>query len=114
MFCQAGGNAVSTGRVSVRSFKMTGNAAGTRGVVGGKERDVTMMLEEMFGHKPHHNACDWLMGMSVGVAVGMMGALLVQSGGGKVKRTAHKMTKGAEHAVAQLDKMVTDFTEHKK
>jgi hypothetical protein len=115
MFCQVGGNAVSTGRVSVRSFKMTGNAAGTRGVVGGKERDVTMMLEEMFGHKPRHNACDWLMGMSVGVAVGMMGALLVQSsGGGKVKRTAHKMAKDAEHAVAQLDKMVTDFTEHKK
>jgi gas vesicle protein len=73
-----------------------------------------MMLEELFGHKPRHNTCDWLMGMFVGVAVGMAGALLVQSNGCKMKRTAHKMAKGAEHAVAQLDKMVNDFAEHKK
>jgi gas vesicle protein len=74
------------------------------------------MLEELFGHKPRHNACDWLMGMAVGVAVGMAGALLMQNGGSgcNMKRTAHKMAKGAEHAVEQLDKMVTDFTEHRK
>jgi hypothetical protein len=95
---------------------MTDSAAGARGVAPRKERDVTMILEEMFGRKPRHNGCDWLMGMLVGVAVGMAGALLLQNGGSgcNMKRTAHKMAKGAEHAVEQLDKMVTDFTEHRK
>jgi gas vesicle protein len=73
-----------------------------------------MMLEELFARKPRHNASDWLMGMFVGVAVGAMGALLVKGSGCNMKRTAHKMAKGAEHAVDELDKMVTDFVERKK
>ena len=31
----------------------------------------------------------------------------------QVKRTARKLAKGAEHAVTQLDEMVSDFVERK-
>jgi gas vesicle protein len=73
-----------------------------------------MLLEDLFARKPRHCASDWLMGMVVGVAVGAMGAMWMQSKGCKMKRTAQKMAKGAEQAVAELDKMLTDFVEHKK
>ena len=49
-----------------------------------------------------------------GLLLGMAaGAAAMNQNPRQVKRTARKLAKGAEHAVTQLDDMVSDFVERK-
>ena len=52
-----------------------------------------------------------LLGMAAGAALGAAGMMAMNQR--QVKRTARKLAKGAEHAVTQLDDMVSDFVERK-
>lgn len=54
-------------------------------------------------------AMTMLLGMAAGAAVGAAGMMAANQNPRQIKRAARKMAKGAEHAVMQLDKMVTDF-----
>ena len=54
-----------------------------------------------------------LLGMAAGAALGAAGMMAMNQNPRKVKRTARKLAKGAEHAVTQLDDMVSDFVERK-
>ena len=54
-----------------------------------------------------------LVGMAAGAALGAVGTMAATQNQRQVKRTARKLAKGAEHAVAQLDQMVGDFVERK-
>lgn len=73
-----------------------------------------MMMDMLFDRRPPHNAADMLMGMAAGAAIGAAGAMLAGQNQRQMKRTAHKMAKGAEHAVMKLDKMVSDFVDEHK
>lgn len=52
-----------------------------------------------------------LVGMAAGAALGAAGVMAASQNQRQVKRTARKLAKGAEHAICQLDQMVTDFVE---
>ena len=54
-----------------------------------------------------------LLGMAAGAALGAVGTMAMTQNQRQMKRTARKLAKGAEHAVAQLDQMVGDFVERK-
>lgn len=54
-----------------------------------------------------------LLGMAAGAALGAAGMMAMNQNPRRVKRTARKLAKGAEHAVTQLDDMVSDFVERK-
>ena len=54
-----------------------------------------------------------LLGMAAGAARGAVGTMAMAQTPRQVKRTARKLAKGAEHAVTQLDDMVSDFVERK-
>ncbi len=54
-----------------------------------------------------------LLGMAAGAALGAVGTMAMTQNQRQVKRTARKLAKGAEHAMSQLDTMVTDFVERK-
>ena len=54
-----------------------------------------------------------LLGMAAGAALGAVGEMAATQNQRQVKRTARKLAKGAEHAVTQLDDMVSDFVERK-
>lgn len=54
-----------------------------------------------------------LLGMAAGAALGAAGMMAMNQNPRQVKRTARKLAKGAEHAVTQLDDMVSDFVERK-
>ena len=54
-----------------------------------------------------------LLGMAAGAALGAVGTMAMAQNQRQVKRTARKLAKGAEHAVTQLDDMVSDFVERK-
>ena len=54
-----------------------------------------------------------LLGMAAGAALGMAGMAAMNQNPRQVKRTARKLAQGAEHAVTQLDEMVSDFVERK-
>ena len=62
---------------------------------------------------PVSSAAPMLLGMAAGAALGAAGALAATQEQRQMKRTARKLVKGAEHAVAQLDQMVGDFVERK-
>ena len=51
-----------------------------------------------------------LLGMAAGAAPS---AVAMNQNPRQVKRTARKLAKGAEHAVTQLDEMVSGFVERK-
>ena len=53
------------------------------------------------------------IGMAAGAALGAAGVMATNTSQRRMRRTARKIAKGAEHAVSQLDKMVGDFVEHK-
>lgn len=50
-----------------------------------------------------------LLGMAAGAALGAVGVMAAGQNQRQLKRTARKMAKGAENAVAQLDRMFGDF-----
>ena len=54
-----------------------------------------------------------LLGMAAGAALGAVGTMAMAQNQRQVKRTARKLAKGAEHAVTQLDDMVSNFVERK-
>ena len=54
-----------------------------------------------------------LLGMAAGAALGAVGTMAMAQNQRQVKRTARKLAKGAEHAVTQLDEMVSGFVERK-
>ena len=54
-----------------------------------------------------------LLGMAAGAALGAVGTMALAQIQRQVMRTARKLAKGAEHAVTQLDDMVSDFVERK-
>ena len=54
-----------------------------------------------------------LLGIAAGAALGAVGTMAMTQNQRQMKRTARKLAKGAEHAVAQLDQMVGDFVERK-
>ena len=54
-----------------------------------------------------------LLGMAAGAALGAVGTMAMAQNQRQVKRTARKLAKGAEHAVTQLDDIVSDFVERK-
>ena len=54
-----------------------------------------------------------LLGMAAGAALGAVGTMAMAQNQPHVTRTARKLAKGAEHAVTQLDDMVSDFVERK-
>ena len=56
-----------------------------------------------------HQPSNLLIGMAAGAALGAAGMMAANQNPRKVKRAARKVAKGAEQAVMQLDKMVTDF-----
>lgn len=56
-----------------------------------------------------HQTSNLLIGMAAGAALGAAGMMAANQNPRKVKRAARKVAKGAEQAVMQLDKMVTDF-----
>lgn len=73
-----------------------------------------MIMDMLFDHRPSHSASDMLLGMAAGAAIGVAGTMLAGQNQRQMKRTAHKMAKGAEHAVMKLDKMVSDFVDDHK
>lgn len=73
-----------------------------------------MITDLLFDRRPEHHASDMLLGMAAGAAIGAAGAMLASQNQCQMKRTAHKMAKGAEHAVMKLDKMVSDFVDEHK
>ena len=54
-----------------------------------------------------------LLGRAAGAALGLAGMAAMNQNPRQVQRTARKLAKGAEHAVTQLDEMVSDFVERK-
>ena len=52
-----------------------------------------------------------LLGMAAGAALGAAGALAVTQDQRRIRRTARKLAKGAEHALCQLDQLMDDFVE---
>ena len=54
-----------------------------------------------------------LLGMAAGAALGAASVVAMNQNPRQVKRTARKLAKGAEHAVTQLDEMVSGFVERK-
>ena len=62
-------------------------------------------------HDPHSTTAPLLMGMAAGAALGAAGMAAVSQNQRQVRRTARKLAKGAEHAICQLDQLVTDFVE---
>lgn len=73
-----------------------------------------MIMDMLFDRRPQHNASDMLLGMAAGAAIGAAGAMLAGQNQRQMKRTAHKVAKGAEQAVTKLDKMVTSFMDEHK
>lgn len=73
-----------------------------------------MMMDMLFDRRPAHHASDLLIGMAAGAAIGAAGMMMAEQNQRQMKRTAHKMAKGAEHAVMKLDKMVSDFVDEHK
>ena len=63
-------------------------------------------------HRQSSSSGLWL-GMAAGAALGAAGAMAMNQNPRQVKRTARKLAKGAEHAVTQLDELVTEFVEKK-
>ena len=63
-------------------------------------------------HRQPSSSGLWL-GMAAGAALGAAGAVALNQNPRQVKRTARKLAKGAEHAMTQLDEMVTDLVEKK-
>ena len=61
----------------------------------------------------NQGASGMLLGMAAGAALGAVGTMAMTQNQRQMKRTARKLAKGAEHAVAQLDQMVGDFVERK-
>ena len=58
------------------------------------------------------SAAGMLLGMAAGAAVGAAGVMAaVHTDPRGVRKAARKMAKGAEHAVARLDKMAGDIME---
>lgn len=60
---------------------------------------------------PVSSAAPMLLGMAAGAALGAAGALAATQDQRQMKRTVRKLTKGAEHAICQLDQLVDDFVE---
>lgn len=56
-------------------------------------------------------AAGLLMGMAAGAALGAVGMMAAAQDQRRMRRTARKVARGAEHAVMQLDQMVGDFVE---
>ena len=54
-----------------------------------------------------------MAGTAVGMAVGAAAVCLATQDQRMMRKTVHKLAKGAEHAVTQLDDMVSDFVERK-
>lgn len=54
-----------------------------------------------------------LVGMAAGAALGAVGTMALTQNQRQVKRNVRKLAKGAEHAVTQLDEMVTGLVEKK-
>ena len=52
-----------------------------------------------------------LLGMAAGAALGAVGTMAMAQNQRQVKRTARKLSKGAEHSICQLDKIVDNFVE---
>lgn len=54
-----------------------------------------------------------LLGMAAGAALGAVGTMAMTQNERQVKRNVRKLAKGAEHAISQLDDMVTGIVERK-
>lgn len=63
-------------------------------------------------HRQNANSGLWL-GMAAGAALGAASVVAMNQNPRQVRRTARKLAKGAEHAMTQLDEMVTDLVERK-
>lgn len=48
-----------------------------------------------------------LLGMAAGAALGAAGVMATNTSERQMRRTARKLAKGAEHAVSQLDKILS-------
>ena len=66
-----------------------------------------------YEHNRQNTTGGLLLGMAAGAALGAVGTMAMSQNQRQVKRTARKLAKGAEHAMSQLDEMVTDFVERK-
>lgn len=74
----------------------------------GKKGEIFMKTD----HRQNTNSGLWL-GMAAGAALGAASVVAMNQNPRQVKRTARKLAKGAEHAMTQLDEMVTDLVERK-
>ena len=54
-----------------------------------------------------------LLGMAAGAELGAAGTMALTQNPRQVRRNVRKLAKGAEHAVTQLDEMVTGLVEKK-
>lgn len=54
-----------------------------------------------------------LLGMAAGAALGSVCTMAMTQNERQVKRNVRKLAKGAEHAMSQLDDMVTGLVERK-